>query len=69
MSNKFNPKAKRTNLHLSAQCKKQIAEIRKAAVDADELMPTVAAVIGDGVAILHAQLIGKCDKAKQEGKQ
>lgn len=56
MARQFNPKANRTNLHLSAQCRQQIAEIREAAAEAGELKPTVAAIIGEAVARLYAQL-------------
>jgi hypothetical protein len=62
MPNKFNTKANRTNLHLSAQCRQQIEEIREAAVSAGQLKPTVAAVIGEAVQVLYAAKISLTSK-------
>lgn len=64
MAREFNPKANRTNLHLSAQCRKQIAEIREAAAEAGELKPIVAAIIGEAVAMLYAQRVAVTKKGK-----
>lgn len=65
MARAFNPKANRTNLHLSPLCRRQITEIRDASAEAGELKPTVAAVIGEAVQMLYAQRMTVAKKGKQ----